>query len=325
MSLLAVHTSASSPTTTTEWTTSVIQDVNMATFFIPGRQAFYTADTNHTYIMYYDGSGVRLGRGFGGAGSSLVTYHREKGLPLIYTDDRFISPGTIRVFEIDPTSFYQDYSKQYTYNTSNFANVYYQGMVWSVATSFPKYVVRKYNAAGTLQKTYTIHSTGLTTGFEIDGLWFSESGEWMYVTDKSLGLLRSWNLNTDTFGAQWSYSPAYRLAYDQVNDLLWTIRISDTKVVIYKMTPAPATITVVVGANRARYKQDSVTATVLGSESEPVPNWPVSWSLTGGSQGHLHTSYSVTNSAGVATNTYYGPGDNDYTGASQTIEATTGY
>ncbi len=81
---------------------------------------------------------------------------------------------------------------------------------------------------------------------------------------------------------------------------------------------------ITMSANRARYREDTLSVTLRGSINEPVPNWPVSWSLTTG-EGRLETSDTVTDASGVATNRYFGPGVDDYVGGTQTITVSTGY
>jgi hypothetical protein len=109
-------------------------------------------------------------------------------------------------------------------------------------------------------------------------------------------------------------------------DALWSVNYSNFKVQIHKLQPAPSTFsTFNVGTNRARFKTDTVTAVLKGEYGEPVPNWPLNWYLSGGSQGRYRTDYTETDSTGTSTNTYYGPGFSDFTGANQTLNVSTGY
>ena len=112
---------------------------------------------------------------------------------------------------------------------------------------------------------------------------------------------------------------------DRVNNNIWICRLSDNKMVVYDMQVAPANMSVVtMGANRCRYREDNLSVTLTGSNSEPVKNWPVEWVMST-SEGHLEFEVTETDSLGVARNRYCGPGADDYVGASLTITARTAY
>ena len=112
---------------------------------------------------------------------------------------------------------------------------------------------------------------------------------------------------------------------DRVNNNIWVYKLSDSKLAVYSMQVAPATISAVtMGANRCRYREDNLSVTVTGSNGELVKNWPVEW-LMSTSEGHLEFDVTETDSLGVARNRYCGPGADDYVGASLTITARTGY
>ena len=320
MALLPVHVSNTTPPTTTDWTTAKIQDTATSIVSLPSRDGFFMSDAFDTYLVYYDGSGVRLGRG----NTAFMFYDRDVSLSLHETS---VSPPYNK-YRLTPQLGRYDSSQLSTWTiTSPLHSVLRFGSVYwrDLSGGTYKLVKVSHPSTGTLIKTYNFAISGLNTSFDIDGIWFTEDKRWMYVTDKSLGLMRTWNLVTDTFGAEWSFSPAYKAVYDHMRDLFWTIRSSDTKVVVYALTPAPATFSsITMGTNRARYMSDALSVTLTGSNGEAVPNWPVEWSLSTG-EGFLRDTYTLTNDAGVATNRYYGPGLDDYTGGSQTITVSTGY
>jgi hypothetical protein len=79
-----------------------------------------------------------------------------------------------------------------------------------------------------------------------------------------------------------------------------------------------------MSSNQSRYKEDTLSVSLHGSNGEAVPNWPVKWELAT-SEGHLKEEITYTDLSGVATNAYCGPGATDFVGASQSILVSTGY
>jgi hypothetical protein len=118
---------------------------------------------------------------------------------------------------------------------------------------------------------------------------------------------------------------AKRTFVDTKNKNIWSINLSTGKMQVWGFDVAPSSFSAItMGSNKARYRQDDLSVTLQGSVSEPVPNWPVSWSLST-SEGHLRDTVTTTDSSGITTNRYCGPGADDYVGGSQTITVSTGY
>lgn len=179
-------------------------------------------------------------------------------------------------------------------------------------------------ATGATIDTYVL--TGSIAPFGAERVDITDDG-WLVGMDfdnGTVGVLRFYNLVT---GEQYTSSVARAkfIWIDRVNKNVWVYRLSDSKLAIYTMQPAPATMSAVtMSANRARYREDTLSVTLTGSNGEVVPYWPVEW-LMSTSEGHLEFAYTKTNASGVATNRYCGPGATDYVGASLTITARTGY
>lgn len=172
--------------------------------------------------------------------------------------------------------------------------------------------------------TYTV--SGSITPFSMDRVDITDDG-WLVCMDfdnGTYGVLRFYNLTT---GEQYqsTVDRAKFIWIDRVNKNVWVYRLSDNKLIVHTMHPAPATMSAVtMSGNRARYREDTLSVTLTGSSGEVVPYWPVEWIMST-SEGHLEFDYTETNASGVATNRYCGPGATDYVGASLTITARTMY
>jgi hypothetical protein len=203
-----------------------------------------------------------------------------------------------------------------TYNPYVWGNNYYTG---SSAT-----ITKRNLATGVSEGTFV--TSGSITPFSMDRFSITPDG-WIVAIDYdngSFGVVRFYNMHTaEQYTSTINKS---KLAWvDWKNKNIWSVKLSDSKLEIYTFEVAPASFSAItLGANRSRYRQDNASVTLLGSANEPVPFWPVAWSLTTG-EGTLHEAYTETDINGIATNIYCGPGADDYVGGSQTIQVSTGY
>lgn len=223
------------------------------------------------------------------------------------------------------------------HNPQDQASITYAGVIIPDGHLHPVvYGQKYYHASGTAN----VLSRSLSTGALIDTVVLTGSitpfiGDRVDITDDgwlvgidfdngTVGVLRFYNLVT---GEQYTSSVdrAKFIWIDRVNKNVWVYRLSDSKLVIYTMQVAPATMSAVtMSGNRARYREDTLSVTLTGASGEVVPYWPVEWTMSTG-EGHLEFDYTETNASGVATNRYCGPGATDYVGASLTITARTAY
>lgn len=315
---------------------------------IPNAGFAYWAARGGLLKVYLDGSYTRLGTSYPPVSDSWIAYDWNKGYPLLYIDST--NKGTI-----DPVSWQWKPGEAYN---SEWVDTFAQGItpgttnasyLWTVCPVLYKthiYYVRytdgrvfsRHAVTGVAGTEYALPAPsgyGVAGFFNAQYISFSKGGDRLIAVDwdnnASTGaspakcVVRVWSLEEARILYESTIPPVYIGYYDQELDILWTIRKSDAKAQVHMMQPAPSTFDgFSVGVNRSRYKSDLCSATLKGTNGEPVPDWPCKWTLSG-SQGVLETDYDVTNSSGVTANRYIGPGLLDFTGGSQTIEVETAY
>jgi hypothetical protein len=274
------------------------------------------------YKIYRDGTAVRCS----GSQGQIAFLGYDLNEDLVFTNMHLSTPHSN--WYNDPIGLKYDFTKpaalthtgwvlpDATFNAFVWGNNYYTG---SVAT-----ITKRNLATGASEGTYV--TTGSITPFSMDRFSITPDG-WIVAIDYdngSFGVVRFYNVYT---AQQYTSTiDKSKLAWvDWKNKNIWSVKLSDSKLQIYTFEVAPASFSAItLGGNRSRYRQDSASVTLRGSNNEPVPFWPVAWSLTTG-EGHLQEDYTETDIDGIATNVYCGPGVTDYVGGSQTIEVSTGY
>lgn len=270
------------------------------------------------YKIYRDGTvtRVRVGDLFYG----ILGYDADKDL--MFTIDFFGRYGGNKFH--DPVGLAVDPSKPSTVTTTNIGDqvgncFWWHGFYYAVAGAS----IYKHNAAGAAVSNFAL--TG-TQSFVGDRVFITQDGILVALDadNGTQGVARFYDLYVGVNLYESVFDASKFLAADTVNKNIWTINTSD-KLQVWSFQVAPANFAAItMGANRARYREDTLSVILRGSVNEPVPYWPVAWSLTT-AEGGLEKSYTVTDSAGVATNRYCGPGLTDYVGAAQTITVSTGY
>lgn len=227
-------------------------------------------------------------------------------------------------FYNDPISLLHDQSQpaRFTNNGPNF----HAAFIWhSIAYRVSAFTVTKYDLAGTVLGTFNV--TGSITPFIADTIAVTEDGILVLVDDDNgtYGVARFYDLYTSTVLHTSVFDRARRSFVDTVNKNIWSINVTTGKMQVWSFDVAPSNFTsITMGANRCRYRQDDLSVTLRGSVNEPVPNWPVKWTLAT-AEGHLRDEVTFTDTSGVTENLYCGPGADDYVGAGQTITVETGY
>ena len=203
---------------------------------------------------------------------------------------------------------------------------YSQSFVWNqLAYRVGGATVTKYNMSGVSQGTFSL--TGSISPFVADTWAITDDGIFVGIdTDNGTqGVVRFYDMATGTNLYTSVIDKSIRTFVDTTHNHIWSINAATGKMQVYSFDVAPTTFSAItMGANRCRYREDALSVTLTGSASEPVRNWPVKWTLTT-AEGHLKDTVTLTDTSGVATNTYCGPGADDYVGGSQTITVETGY
>jgi hypothetical protein len=184
--------------------------------------------------------------------------------------------------------------------------------------------VQKRSMSGTVQSTITV--TGTQT-FSADRAFITQSGKLVVIDfdNGTYGVARFYDLTSSTMLYEAVFDRSFIACVDTVHEHIWALDLTTKKMKVWSFLIAPQNFSAItMSANRARYREDTLSVTLRGSLNEPVPNWPVSWALSTG-EGRLEKSYTVTDASGVTTNRYFGPGVDDFVGGSQTITVSTGY
>jgi len=207
-------------------------------------------------------------------------------------------------------------------------------------TIFSTTVTKRNLATGAAVTTYTLTGVlpfpgGARLDITPDGVLVA------WVDNGTTTTVRFFDLTTSTNLYESVIDRAVSVFVDRVHKNIWAINFNTLKTQVYSFDVAPYIFSpFTMGANKSRYRQDTLSGTLLGSHGEPVRFWPVGWRLTqpivgggflgdvevgagplgsGGSggpsaEGHLEHSYTETDAAGVTENLYCGPGSVDYVG-----------
>jgi hypothetical protein len=266
-----------------------------------------------TYKIYRDGTVIRACAG--------------DGLPVGYDTDYDLhfsmNYGATNYFN-DPIGLRFDPSKPatVTVNTIGSENGVARQQVYYRASGN---TALKYSYAGVAQGSITV--TGTVSPFSADTLAITDDGTLVLLDydNGTYGVARFYNLLAGVVLHESVFDRSRKAWVDTAHNNIWSLNLSTGRMQVWSFLVAPSSFSAItMGANRCRYREDALSVTLRGSLLEPVPNWPVSWSLSTG-EGHLQESFTLTDSAGVATNVYCGPGATDYVGGSQTITVSTGY
>jgi hypothetical protein len=278
------------------------------------------------FKLYRDGTCVRMCHGRLGV-TVLMSYDAnvDKGVSQL-TTGTFIG-GANNVYN-DPIGMLWDPSKPATMTNpalpdAHWRNIvsgssYYRSPIGGTATT------RNNLTNGDTIETITF--TGSQT-FSADKFEMTDDG-WMMLIDYTNGTRGVIRFKHRDTGEMWesTVDAAKCIWVDRVHNNIWVYRASDSKLLVYDMKVAPATISApTMGANRSRYREDDIQVTVLGSESEPVRDWPIEWVMSDNVQGHLEFEVTRTDDSGIARNRWCGPGADDYLGGNLTITAQTAY
>lgn len=272
-------------------------------------------DNNSTvYKIYRDGTTIRLcqGRYYSYAGY-------DADLDLLFQH----WPGGTNLYN-DPIGMLGDPSHpcRFTYNGYSLIG----GFVWRGSHYWGYNVsITKSSMTGTLESTLSV--TGSITPFFADTVAITDDGIAALIDydNGTYGVVRFYNVFTNTVLHTSVFDRSWKAWVDTVNKNIWSINRTTNNLQVWSFDVAPQNFTAItMGSNRCRYRQDDVSATLRGSLNEPVPNWPVKWSLST-SEGHLRDEVVLTDANGLTTNLYCGPGVTDYVGGSQTITVETGY
>jgi hypothetical protein len=266
------------------------------------------------YKIFRDGTAARVCSGNGYQNS----YDADRDL--IYVNN-WLGPTN---YFTDPISLLYDPSKpaRFTNNGLNF----HAAFIWqNFAYRVSAFTVTKYDLAGNILGTFNV--TGSITPFIADIWTITDDGILVLVDDDNgtYGVARFYDMYTSTVLHTSVFDRARRSFVDTTHKNIWSINATTGKMQTWSFDVAPSNFTAItMGANRSRYRQDDLSVTLRGSVNEPVPYWPVKWTLTT-AEGHLRDEITDTDASGVATNLYCGPGADDYVGATQTITVETGY
>ena len=280
--------------------------------------ALWLMSTGGVYKVYRDGTAVRCCASFG----AYVVFGYD------FTEDKMMTHGAAAAgvwYYNDPTSLKYDPSKVApptfnpgtlpSFNTSIWnGHVYFTAANIIYKKTFAGGAVSSFSTTGTLTRVGDmIHICPDGTLVEID------------FDNGTYGVARFHNLYTGLTMYESTFDRAKWVWVDTVNRNIWSISLATGKMQVWSFQVAPQNFSAItMGANRCRYRQDDLSVTLRGSQNEPVPNWPVKWTMTT-SEGHLRDEVVDTNDVGVSTNLYCGPGVTDYVGASLTIQVETGY
>lgn len=272
------------------------------------------------YRIFRDGTAIRTKAGLTYHYQHLYWHERDT---LVFADT-FGSLGHSVVCE--PISFVLDYMESSPLTATALGDGY------SGATMYGGYyyrpylsnTVRKHNMDGTLDSSFTV--TGTQT-FAHDRVFITTDGILVAIDydNGTYGVARFYNLWTATMLYEAVFDRSSIAGVDTVNSHIWSINLTTKNMQVWSFLIAPNNFSsITMSGNRARYREDTLSVTLRGSINEPVPNWPVAWSLST-NEGRLEKSYTLTDASGVATNRYFGPGLDDFVGGSQTITVSTGY
>ncbi len=187
-------------------------------------------------------------------------------------------------------------------------------------------VTKRALTTGTPITTYTL--TGAQTWSGTIRMDICDDGTLvaLAVDNGSYGVVRFFDLNTNENLYESVVPRSKFLFVDRVNRNVWSVRFADDILEVYSFDVQPDAFSpFTVGSNRSRYRQDAITATLVGAQGEPVPFYPVGWTLDPPTLGHLEHDYTVTDINGETENTYCGPQDPAAVGEDVTIQAWTGF
>lgn len=267
------------------------------------------------YKIYRDGTAIRVRNGYGMLESFDADADSVYCINFFSSSVNYYSDPIHLGF--NPSTPSKFTNKTHTMYSNNYL---WHGIAYGVAGS----LVTKYNMAGTSLGTFSV--TGAQP-FAMNTVAVTRDGILVVVDfdNGTYGVVRFYDLNTSTMLYEATFDRSKKVFVDTEHKHLWSINLTTNKMQVWSFLIAPQNFTsITMGSNRARYRQDDLSVTLRGSINEPVPNWPVAWSLSTG-EGHLKEDVTMTNASGVATNLYCGPGADDYVGGSQTITVSTGY
>jgi len=282
--------------------------------------AIYHVQSGHFYKVYRDGTTIRIcvGQGY----FYLLGYSAD--LDLMYTIDWLGGLGGNK---------YND-AIGYKYNPSLSAPITYTGLSNGIINSFlwqgyyysiSGGTVTKHNMDGSTAATITLAPT--ITPFSGDRVYITADGILVAIDadNTTYGVVHFYNLYTATDLYTSTIDRAKMVWVDLVHRNVWSIKQSTGVMQTWSFAVAPDNFTsITMGSNQSRYREDALSVTLRGSNNEPVPHWPVEWSLDT-AEGHLQETYTETDEDGLAENVYCGPGVDDYVGAAQAVNVSTGY
>ena len=202
-------------------------------------------------------------------------------------------------------------------------SVVWRGEYYAIAGT----TIYVYSLSGSLLRSFSV--TGTLTGFSGDRVFISPSGILVAIdannTALTKGHVRFYDLTLGTNLYESTFDVAKAVFVDTQHENIWTINNSTSKMQVWSYQVAPQNFSAItMGSNRSRYREDALSVTLRGGNNEPAPYWVVKWTLST-SEGHLVETYTETGLDGIATNTYCGPGVDDYVGGTQVIQVETGY
>jgi len=309
---------------------------------------FFGNPFNGTYKVFRDGTAIRRVRAWG---TAFYSYDVDR--------DRIIHIGVG-----SPTINYNIDTMHHIYNPNEtpFIQFNASSALFYYGTIFRGEIYKGITAAGTTTVTKKDPVTGTTLGsFQTVATLTPFVSDITVITPEGLcilidkdngtyGVLQFYDLWKSQLLYETTIPRAYQVAVDYVNKNIWSVGIVSNRLQIHSFQVEPYAMALAMSSNRQRYNEDTLTATLTGSNNEKVVGWPVGWRLTqpvpgggflgdealgmaplgssgqpgGTAEGHLETEYSVTDDLGEAHNTYCGPGAADFVGTSATIQAWTG-
>jgi len=329
--------------------TEVVQNTSSAANFgiwSPNSDAmFYFGNNpkNESRRVYRDGTNVHISH-VGGNGNTFTFDCAPE------TEAGIVVHDTIRngFYELHPKTWTPNLQKPFTSNVS--ASSAGEGLYLRNRAGVMKYYeqfARGYRVRNittdAIEDTVEIFASGANLSLPIQ-----------FVNNQTVAVFRLtgemalWDLDTQTMLLNSYIDIPHTAAIDSQYQTVVSIRNSDKTVQIYALEIEPHSFSALSATpgNYDRYHDEELSITVLGSNSEPVPNVEVHWAVqtivsgSGGvnqvvvngsavnagasfaaAKGKITPAVSITNASGVATATYCPPGLDWITGDQETITA----
>jgi hypothetical protein len=296
-------------------------------FYVPAHDAaFFKPFTGvGTYRLYRDGTAVRIRNNLYGAAYG---FDVDAALPIYFQPNAY----SIASVYVDPISFGPDPSHLSTLTYSgvtipgngNHCAVWHNA--WYMVSGSTVY--KNNMTSGANIATFSV--TGALS-FSADRLMICPDGTLVLIDfdNATYGVARFYDLYTSQTLYESTFARSSYALVDHINKNIWSIGLSDGKMRTYSFQPAPYAFSpFTLSGNRSRYRQDTVTTTLVGSNGELIKHWPVGWTITqdpSTGEAHMQYDYTETDENGQTSNVFCGPSDAALVGTSMTVEAWTGY